>query len=203
MKIEEYKRELTGDGYRIVGSTVYGTENYDYASYKPIEMFLSRGSLCCPAPSNRPFYDNLEDLINIAKTEIPCSNAITDDFEENYAEILRGNRPDWQLGGFTVFVGGIELGFGHPESGTVAFLFLVGAQRLWLTFKAPRTRLGFSPVYNVRIKHDGKKHCFTKVEEDLGYTYREVEFKLIDPARKDDILHTDNQYLKVTEYTDL
>lgn len=203
MKIEEYKRELTGNGYRIVGSTVYSKEDHDYASCEPIEFFLSRGSFCRPSPSDEPFYDNLEDLIAIAETEIPDFNEITEDFEKNYAEILRGNRPDWQLGGFTVFVGGIELGFGHLESGAEVFLFLVGAQKLWLTFKAPRTRLGFNPIYNVRIEHDGKKHCFTKVEEDLGYTYREIEFKLIDPTRKDNVLHTDNQYLEVTEYTDV
>lgn len=198
MKIEEYTRELIGEGYTVIGSAAYGRGNFvDFARYTPIAMSLSSGPLHNPMPNGRPFYDNLEDLIDIAKPTIPDSNEITDDFEENYAEIIRGNCPDWQLGGFSVSVGRISLGFGHPGSGNVAFLDIIGAQRLWLTFRTSRTKLGFDPVYNVHIKHDGQNHLFTRMEEDIGCVYQEIEFK----EREYNAPNENRQYLEVIEYT--
>jgi len=198
MKIEEYTRELIGEGYTVIGSAVYGKDNFvDFGRYAPITMSLSSGPLHHPMPNGRPIYDNLDDIISIARPEIPYDDEITGGFEKNYAEVMRGNRPDWQLGGFSVSAGCILLGFGHPESGDAAFLDISGAQNLWLTFRTSRTRLGFDPVYNVHIKHSGKNHLLTKIEEDLGYVYREIEFK----EKGHNAPGGDRQYIEIIEYT--
>lgn len=194
MRIENYTRELMEDGYRVVGSSTYDIEPYDFDSYEPIRMSLSCGAFCCPAPNGKPAYDNLEELIGIAEP----NHGESEDFEDNYAEIIRGNRPDWHLGGFDVYVGGITLYFGNRTTEENGWVHIIGAKELWLTFKCPRTRLGFAPVYNVRIEH--KKEPLTMVEEELGYMYRRIYFKLRNPDCKDgNIQQRNNQYLEITE----
>lgn len=122
------------------------------------------------------------------------------EFRRYYPEIMRGERPDWQLGEFKVFYGGIHLDYGNRRTGETAFLWIIGASMLRLTFEAPHTRLGFVPTYKVSIDCDEDGQSVTEVEEDLGYLRREIRFELKDPRKKTDIFHGGNQYLKITEY---
>lgn len=198
MRIENYTRELIGDGYMIIGSSTYAIEPYNFDAYDPIEMSLSHGTFCCPSPNGKPVYDNLEELIKVAEP----NHGESEDFEDNYAEIIRGNRQDWHLGGFCVFVGGITLYFGNQTTEETGWVNIIGVEKLWLTFKCSRTRLGFNPIYNVRIMHG--KNVLTMVEEDLGYIYRRVCFKPPKShCKNDNTQHEKRQYLEISEYTDL
>lgn len=198
MRIENYTRELTEDGYMVVGSSTYDIEPYDVDMYAPIKMSLFCGAFCNLAPNAGPVYDNLEELIEIAEV----TSDYSEDFAENYAEIMRGNRPDWHLGRFDVYVGGITLYFGNRTTGETGSVCIDEARELWLTFECPRTRLGFDPIYNVRILHG--EDTETMVEEELGYMYRRIYFKLKDSARESDGgFPEDNQYLEITECVDM
>ncbi|MCI8980458.1 MAG: hypothetical protein HFE52_07305 [Clostridia bacterium] len=195
MRIESYTRDIRGDGYLVVGSGK-NWNSHDSSSCRPIKM-----SLTCWPDSNEPVCDNLEELICLADSDMFTPPDNQEEFSRNYANIVRRNCPDWQLGAFRVFVGGIALYYGNTRNHEAGFLWIIGANNLRLTFEAPRTRLGFAPIYKVDIRHkDGR--CFqTCVDEDLGYIRREIYFHLRDPHKADDdIYHRDNQYIEVTEY---
>lgn len=195
MRIESYTRNLGDDGYLVVGSDK-NWNLHDSSSCRPIKM-----SLTCWPDSNEPECDNLEELIRLADSDmfIPTDNQ--EEFSRNYANIVRRNYPDWQLGAFRIFVGGIALYYGNTCTHETGFLWMIGANNLRLTFEAPCTRLGFIPSYKVDIRHKDGKCCRTYVEEDLGYIRREIYFHLRNPHKvDDDIYHRGNQYIEVTEY---
>lgn len=197
MRIEEYTRALIGDGYLVLGSNRDWNLHND-STCVPIKMELT----CSPA--GRPYGNSLEELIRLADSDCFLDDEDTremyPEFHEHYEEIVLGKCPDWQLGAFRVFYGGIELYYGNRLTGETGYLWIMGASRLRLTFVAPRTRLGFDPTYIVRIDCDKDGHSNTEVEEDLGYLRREIHFELQDANKKTDIFHTDNQNLRITEY---
>lgn len=193
MRIEKYTRELVSGAYRVIGGSTYSSNFYNYDEYEPIKMSLSKGAFSCLTPDGSPVYDNFEELIGLAKVTSDDSG----DFAENYAEIMRGNRLDWYLGGFDVFFGGISLNFASQSTREMGWVNIIDAPRLWLTFETPRTRLGFVPRYNVHIVHDGK----TTVEEDQGYLYRLIEFKSKDITGSNAGYSRDiSQYMEIIEY---
>lgn len=201
MRIEEYTRDLIeGDngGFSVVGSAS-DWQHHDSSRCEPLKM-----SLTCSKTCGHPIGDSWEDLIRLATSDCFLPDQETKnlfpDFQKRYPEILRGECPNWQLGAFRVFYGGIHLDFGNCQTHETAFLWIIGAKMLRLTFEAPCTRFGFSPTYKVSIdcKNDGQ--CITEVEEDLGYLRRDIHFELKDPHKKTDIFHTGNQYLIVSEY---
>jgi hypothetical protein len=197
MRIEKYTRKLVDGAYRVIGGSTYSSNFYNYDEYEPIKMSLSKGTFNCPTPNGGSIYDNFEELIRLAKVMSDDSG----DFAENYAEIMRGNRLDWYLGGFDVFIGGISLNFANRSTREIGWVDITDAPRLWLTFETPRTRLGFIPRYNVHIVYDGENRCITTVEEDQGYLYRLIEFEPEDitggnAGHSRDI----PQYMKITEY---
>lgn len=197
MRIEEYTRDLTGDGYLVVGSD-HDWNSHNSSQCAPIKMSLTR------LPLGKPYGIGLDELIRLADSDCFLNNETTKkmypEFRKYYAEIVQGNRSDRQLGAFRVFYGGIRLYYGNRQTGETGYLWIAGAELLRLTFETPRTRLGFKPAYHVRIDcySDGK--CDTEVEEDLGYLRREIHFDLKDPHKKTDIFHTDNQVLHIFEY---
>lgn len=196
MRIEKYTRELVDGAYRVIGGSTYSDNFYNYDEYEPIKMSLSRGSFNRPTPNGNPIYDNFEELIRLAKVMSDDSG----DFAENYAEIMRGNRLDWYLGGFDVFIRGISLNFANRSTREIGWVDITDAPRLWLTFETPHTRLGFIPRYNVHIVRDGKKR-YTTVEENQGYLYRLIEFEPEDIAGSNAGHNRDiPQYMKITEY---
>jgi len=197
MRIEEYTRDLRGDGYLVVGS---GRDWNSYNSSKcaPIKMELTR------SPLGKPYGIDLNTLIRLADSDCFLDNEETrkmyPEFREHYAEIMRGEFPDWQLGAFRVYYGGIRLYYGNRQTGESGRLWIANAELLRLTFKTPCTRIGFEPIYHVRIDCHSDGECDTEVEEDLGYLRREIHFELKDPNKKTDIFHTENQILHITEY---
>lgn len=201
MRIEKYRRDLIEDdidGFTVIGSTT-NWEVHDSSRSDPLKM-----SLTCSKCSGNPIGIGWEELIRLADSDCFLPDEQTrkmySDFQEHYPAIMRGEHPDWQLGAFKVFYGGIHLDFGNRRTGKTAFLWIVGARRLRLTFEAPRTRLGFNPTYKVNIDCDGDSQSSTKVEEDLGYIRREIRFELKDPSKKTNLFHHHNQYLEITEY---
>ncbi len=203
MRIETYKRELTEYGYTVIGSS-WDYNQHDNYSCPPISMTLTDTYGFPPVRLDHPLCDNLEELIKIAELGVdPEDDESYVDFCKNYAEIMRGNRSDWQLGEFEVFVGGLTLSFGNRLTQETGWLSIVGARRLRLTFKTPRSVLGFDPTYYVHIEHDNDgKHLLTKVTEDLGYMRRENNFKIKDDEVEEDGTNFQSgQYLEITEYT--
>lgn len=83
--------------------------------------------------------------------------------------------------------------FVRPETGGIAFLWLREADGLHLHFECPKTRLGFTPSYEVTINRQT-----TRVEEDQGYMMRDIRFMLRDPSKGVDS-DVDNQRIAVTE----
>lgn len=186
MRIEEYRRDLIeGDtgGFMVMGSTS-DWNLHDSSRCDPIKM-----SLTCSRFGSQ-IGIGWEELIRLASSDclLPSKQAreMYPDFQKHYPEIMRGECPDWQLGAFKVFYGGIHLDFGNRQTHETAFLRIVGASMLRLTFEAPRTRLGFIPTYKVRIDCDEDGQSITEVEEDLGYIRREIHFEL--------------KYLEIAEY---
>lgn len=201
MREVTYKRDLQENCYRVMAGDTDWEDIDRYFPGKDIKV--------------SPIYfpdgqtirgDSLKCLSQLADSDIFHDKNLRggkadQDFCANYTDIIQGNRPDWILNGLEVFVGGIKLTYYNPVARSYDFLWIIGAQDLQLEFRTPRTRLGFDPAYKVYIRHDDKGHLYTTVKEDLGYMRCENRFFLKDPNKKgDNIFHTGNQYLEVTEY---
>lgn len=208
MRAMPFTRDFGEEGeYIVIGTNDNSDIKWDEdkvmdCNCKPIQMSLTR----CVA--NRFGDDDLKAFIGLADSDMFMGGYYERknyaDFRKNYAEILRGNRPDWYISAFRLFVGGIQLYLINPQTHDNGFLWVVGARRLDITFQAPRTRLGFAPTYHIKIKHEGGRHLHTEVKEDLGYVRYEGELKLKDPRRKDDdLFHSGNQYFEGMEYAGL
>lgn len=196
MRIEEYSRELRGKGFLVVGSSLSWFD-HDSSKCEPIAMDLQR------FPDGEPLGIGFEEMAQLADSDLFHTEPAKDEkrnFCKNYAEIMQGSCRDWQLGAFKVSYGGISLYYGNRQTGETGHLWILDAQRLYLTFEAPRTRFGLVPVYKVWIDCGKDGCCDTLVEEDLGYLRRELTFNLKDPDRETNIFHDDNQVLTVTEY---
>lgn len=195
MRIEGYTRELEGDGYLVIGSDCHTWDPDDSSKYESIKMYLEHLSASGGS--------DLEEMIRLADSDLFHEKFPRERkrfFRENYAEIMRGNCPDWQLGAFRVFYGGIQLYYGDRKTDETGYLWITGAEALYLTFETPPMRSGFVPTYRVEIERFKGEVDGTYVDEDLGYMRRWLRFKLINPDAKTDIFHTNNQILHITEY---
>lgn len=197
MRIEEFRRELDGGGYRIVSTT----DDYElHSNYygEPIKMSLTQRD------GYKPCTD-LEELIHIARLSSAFDENDGLDFDALYGDIMRGVRSDWQLGEVEVYPGGIVLGYGggDAEAPYEGRVYISGIQ-LDLTFETSRTRLGFDPTYRVRIQYDNGKCLFTRVDEDLGYMRRTIYFEPKDSAWfGEEALPANRQVIRVLEYVGL
>lgn len=196
MRIEEYSRELKGKGFLVVGSNL-DWPYHDSSKCKPIVMDLQR------FPDGEPRGIGFKEIAQLADSDLFHSESLKDEkryFCENYAEIMQGHCLDWQLGAFRISYGSITLYYGNRRTGETGHLWLLDAQRLYLTFAAPHTCSGFVPIYNVWIDCEKDGDCDTLVEENLEYLRRELIFNLKDPKKETNIFHEDNQILTVIEY---
>lgn len=191
MRIEESRRKLTGKGYRIISTT--GDYN-DHSNYygDPIEMSLTHRD-------GHVFCDNLEELISAAEPETAFEAECN--FKEIYGDLMRNIRPDWQLGEVEAYSDGIMLGYGggddeRPYEGRV----YIRKIELDLTFKTPRTRLGFDPVYRVRVRRGSDGTFSTRVDEDLGYVRRTIYFDPKNEDKANEIFPVDSQVIRILEY---
>lgn len=188
MRIEEYMRELVGTGFTVVGSNIRRYSDQSDCDCDPIRMSLT---MCDNGMGEaRPDGDSLDTLLEFA--QVNSSNEEADDedteFEKHFAEIFHDEHPNWQLGEFSIHLGAITLWYGNIMTQSTGSIRIRGAQNLRLTFRTARTRLGFDPVYHVRIQYDehGQHKC-TEVEENLGYMRRFINFEA--EGQDSDIVH--------------
>ena len=162
VRIEEYTRELEGNGYLVVGSDCRTWNSEDSGNYESIKMSL--GHLCGGGI-------DLEEMIRLTDSDLfheKFPRERSRFFCENYAEIMRGNCPEWQLGAFRVFYGGIQLYYGNRKTDETGYLWITGAEALYLTFETPPMCSGFIPTYRVEIERFKGEVDGTYVEEDLA-----------------------------------
>lgn len=208
MRITTYSRDVKRDstigyeGYMVIGADTNLNKRWDFDMNTDKECLPLK--MTCPKRPLSAYSNELERLISLSKSDLfddAGRVSIQHIFVDSYAEIVRGNRPGWYISAFRVFVGGIELFFTGPKDEGHGFSWIIGND-LRLRFEAPRTRLGFTPTYDISIRVDGKGNSEkTLVTEDLGYVIFENELKLIDPEKQgDNIFHDGNQYITVTEY---
>lgn len=178
--------------YLVVGSDDGRWDVGDYSECNPIEMSVLAEPGC----------DDLEKLITIADSDIFTHPELSSTFQKSYREIMRGDCPGWELHAFEVFVGGICLYYCNRETRESGFLWIKGAENLALSFATAKTKLGFSPTYEVHIEHRNGQHCSTVIAEDLGFERYTRELKLLDPNKvNDSLFHEGNQYFRTTKYT--
>lgn len=209
MRIMPFVRRFDGETdvseYIVIGAndrkTNWSDDDTTSSECSPIQMTINK----CKVLGQPCNTGNMEAFINAVDSDMFKGGYYEQggytDFRENYADIIRGHRHDWLLSAFRVSVGIITLYFVNPQTLNSGFLWITEAQCLDITFQTSRTRLGFSPVYDIHISHSGKKHNCTRIKEDLGYIRYEGELKLIDPHKKDDdFLHHGNQIYVGVEY---
>ncbi len=210
MRTECYERDLTENGYTVLASRRIG--EYCDTEAEPLKMRLgdrdgdfwpgfaltADSDLPLRRPADLPDYpDNPlppeTDIFAMDPEELSQQERDEADFCKSWYDILRGKRQDWQCSGFRVFAGLVEIYFVRPGTGGIAFLWLREADGLHLHFECPKTRLGFTPSYEVTINRQT-----TRVEEDQGYMMRDIRFMLKDPSKGVDS-DVDNQRIAVTE----
>lgn len=191
MRQMTYTRELERCGYVVLGCDVDYDEYGCSVECKPIRMKLTKA---------RNASVELQETLWQRVLRYTDSDLFDDpdsvDFTENHVAIMKGERPDWQLDGFRVFVGGVILYYSNTETLQQAFLWISGLSGLDLEFKCPKNRLGFEPTYQVWTDKTE-----ATINEDFGYIRNEVILKLKDPAKTDDnFVHDGNTIAEITEY---
>ena len=209
MRVEEYTTELVGVGFAVVGSDIpCYSDQVDYLC-DPIEMSLTTRS--DNAGNEYPAGDSLDTLLKLSQIDSNSRGTGDEDieFESLFAKIIRGEHPNWQLGEFDVRFGEISLWYGNIKTQSTGSITICTPRNLQLTFRTTRTRLGFDPVYHVRIQHDEQgRHKCTEVLEDLGYMRRLISFKTEDLSegvefhshQTDHSPNHDRQNIHVTEF---
>lgn len=202
MRVECYERDLTNEGYLVSASTEIG-EYYDEDA-DAIKMSIYRGTgkewrdiaqyvgsflplrrpLEVPEFKEIPLKDG-KDIFKADFQELSSSELAERDFCEDWFNILRGVRQDWQLSSFRVYTGALVLHFVRlPGDGAIrdgggsGSLWIKDPAFLRLYFEGPKTQLGFIPSYLVVITRER-----TRVEENQGFMKREIYFELKDPTK--------------------
>lgn len=193
MRQMAYTRELDCDGYVVHGynkdfrDCMRGTDDF-----KPIQMKLAETDKM--SKERQEMY--WDYILKTADSDL-FGDPDQVDFTENYAAIVKGNRPDWQMSAFRVSVGIIGLFYNNIETKDYAFLWITGNYvAVKLTFECAKNYFGFKPTYYVECHSDQ-----STIEEDLGYIRNEVTLKLKDPKKTDDnLFHDNNTIIETTEY---
>lgn len=117
MRLLEYEQELSGYGYIVIGGNLY-YDNLSGDQCMPIKMT----SLCCLHFPTVP--EGLaEDLVSAVYIDWDKKEE-TGFFYWNYADIIRGKYPDWQLISFRVVVGHLCLNFYNSQTDEYGYLLL-------------------------------------------------------------------------------
>lgn len=200
MRLLEYKQELFGNGYTVVGADVYYDDipSQDCEKCLPIKMtFLSNFfGLRTPTP---------EALAEILTTFIHVDWGENEKrfFYTNYEDIIKGKYPEWKLVAFRVMPDCIQLHFFNPkskgfgENEDYGYLLLCGEDcGLNVKFEVPRVDGGPETKYLVSASREQ-----TKVIEYANHVRREIEFFFKNPDKTNPFV--DDQYIEVAEYADL
>ncbi len=191
MRQMTYTRELDYDGYVVHGYNGDFRDCTGDADFKPIQIKLAEANKMSKERQEK-YWDY---ILETADSDL-FGDLDQADFTENYAAIVKGKRPDWQLSAFRVSVGIIELFYNNIKTKNYAFLWIKHCCSMRLEFKCAKNYFGFKPTYYVDCHHDK-----SIIEEDLGYIRNEVKLKLKDPKKADDdLFHSDNTIIEITEY---
>lgn len=187
-----YTRELEWGGYIVHGYNGDFDNHLGDDDFKPIQMKLAEANKM--SKERQEMYWN--HLLKTADSDL-FGDPDQADFTQNYAAIIKGKRPDWQLSAFRVSVGSIELFYNNIEIKKYAFLWITsnyGAVKL--RFECAKNYFGFKPTYYVECHNDQ-----STIEEDLGYIRNQAMLKLKDPKKTDDnLFHDFNTIIETTEY---
>lgn len=194
MRQMTYTRELDWNGYVVHGYNGDFHDRMGDADFKPIQMKLTKADEM-PKERQEMYWDH---ILKTADSDL-FGDPDQVDFTENYAAIVKGKRPDWQMSAFRVSVGIIELYYNNIETKEYAFLWITGGCTMRLRFECAENYFGFKPTYCVDCYHDQ-----STIKEDLGYIRNEVILKLKDPKKTDDdLFHSHNTIIETTEYASI
>lgn len=194
MRLLEYKQELCGYGYTVIGADIC----YD--------NLLSRDCKRC-LPIKMTFLPDLYDLHTLTpeqSAEILTTFVHVDwgenekrFFYTNYEDIIKGKYPEWKLVAFRVMPDHIQLHFFNSKSEDYGYLLLCGEDcGLDVKFEVPRADGGPETKYLVSASCEQ-----TKVIEYANHVRREIEFFFKSSNKTDPFV--DDQYIEVAEYADL
>lgn len=135
MRLLEYKQDLANHGYTVVGGDMH-YEALAEEKCQPIKMtnmsYLSKST------------SYVEDLIDAADKDWDIEQEKTDFFLANYADILRGKYPEWQIVSFRIVVGRVCLDFYNFKTIETGYLCLSAElqDRIEIRFDVPSTSNG-------------------------------------------------------------
>lgn len=192
MRILQYQQELFEQGYTVVGSDMH---------YERLP-----GRHCNPIKMTNLVYgeatDNVENLVRAVDVDWGEDDYPDNFFYQNYADILRGKYPEWELLSFRVAVGNLCLIFFHKETGNEGYIALSGKNYSYISvrFDVPSVSGGAESKYIVTITTEADGSSTTQVTEYPAGTRREIEFYFKDKNKTNPFV--DRQYVEITEYTD-
>ena len=194
MRLLEYRLDLTNQGYTVIGGDMH-YEALVERKCQPIRMtnmsYSGKPTSC------------VEDLVNAVDKDWNAEQEETDFFLANYADVLRGKYPEWQIISFHVAVGRICLDFYNYRTKETGYLCLsVKLQdRIEVRFDVPSVYGGSDTKYLVSFGYFNGGQRRTQVIEYTGHTRREIDFFFKDPKKTNPF--SDEQYVEIAEYTNL
>lgn len=194
MRLLEYRQDLIGHGYTVIGGDMH-YETLAEEKCQPIRMtnmsYLGEST------------NYVEDLINAVDKDWDAGQEKTDSFLANYADILRGKHPEWQIISFRVVVGYICLSFYNFKTEETGYLCLSAElqDRIEVRFDVPSISGGSDSKYLVSFSYFNGGQRRTQVTEYTANSRRKIDFFFKDPEKTDPF--TDEQYIEVAEYANL
>lgn len=110
MRITTYSRDVKRDstigyeGYMVIGADTNLNKRWDFDMNTDKECLPLK--MTCPKRPLSAYSNELERLISLSKSDLfddAGRVSIQHIFVDNYAEIVRGNRPGWYISAFRVF----------------------------------------------------------------------------------------------------
>ena len=194
MRLLEYRQDLVNHGYTVIGGDMH-YEALMEEECRPIRMtnmsYLGEPTNC------------VENLVDAVDEDWDNEQEKTDFFLANYADILRGKYPEWQIISFHVAVGRICLDFYNYKTKETGYLCMSVEQqnRIEVRFDTPSVCGGPDAMYLVSFSYFNGGQQRTQVIEYTGLSRREIDFFFKDPEKTDPF--SDEQYVEIAEYTNL
>lgn len=188
MRLLEYKQELFGHGYTVIGADMH-YESLPSPKCKPIRMTnMYRG---------KPREDLVEYLIE--SVVVDWDEDETGFFYTNYADIMRGKYTEWQIISFRVVVGHICLDYYNYQTKEYGWFSLsdeVNPCGINVSFEVPSQ--DGRPATRYLVSLFGLR---TTVTEYGDHIRRDINFFFVNPDKTDPFV--DAQYVEIAEYADL
>lgn len=199
MRLLEYKHELFGNGYTVIGGDMHYEGIYDRDCHKCTSI---RMALLLDSPRSHILTPEESAEVLATFVDVDWGEEEKGFFYANYADIMKGKYPKWKLVAFRVMVNCIQLHFFNSDDENCTYLLLRGdACGLNVKFEVSRSDGGPEARYLVSMGPGWGGHQQTKVTEYGNHVRREIEFFFKDPGKTNPF--TDDQYIEVTEYADL